>query len=50
LLAHFGKKPLTGIQPLAGPLIYSVGLAPDGNTLRLAPGAVCVTLQENDHG
>ncbi|MEJ8821119.1 malto-oligosyltrehalose trehalohydrolase [Variovorax humicola] len=50
LLAHFGRKPLTGIQPLAGPLIYSVGLAPDGNTLRLAPGAVCVALQENDHG
>ncbi|WP_213955699.1 malto-oligosyltrehalose trehalohydrolase [Variovorax sp. dw_954] len=53
LLANFGRKPLTGIQPLAGSPIYATGLAPAGNnneTLRLAPGAVCVTLQENNHG
>ncbi|MEJ8848758.1 malto-oligosyltrehalose trehalohydrolase [Variovorax rhizosphaerae] len=51
-LINFGKKPLTGIQPILGQPIYTNGLAMAGHneTLRLAPGAVCVTLQENNHG
>ncbi|MEJ8853964.1 malto-oligosyltrehalose trehalohydrolase [Variovorax robiniae] len=52
MLANFGKKPATGVQPILGQTIYATGLVPSGHneTLRLAPGAVCVTLQEMNHG
>lgn len=47
LLAHFGRAPMEGARALPGQILYADGLAPEaGNTLRLRPGAVCVTLQE----
>ncbi|MDO8250937.1 MAG: malto-oligosyltrehalose trehalohydrolase [Rhodoferax sp.] len=49
LLAHFGTAPVSGIATPPGELIYSMGTQADGaSTLRLARGAVYVTLQETD--
>jgi maltooligosyltrehalose trehalohydrolase len=49
LLAHFGTAPVSGIATPPGELIYAMGTQADGaSTLRLARGAVYVTLQETD--
>ncbi len=52
LLAHFGTGQVRGIRPLAGQAIYTDGITTDLNdTLSMAPGSVCITLQEdNTHG
>jgi maltooligosyltrehalose trehalohydrolase len=50
LLAHFGPRPAEGIAPLAGDLLYALNIDAgpgQGATLRLATGAVYVTLEEN---
>ena len=47
LLAHFGTTPIDA-PPLAGDLLYTSNTDRDaGPTWRLAPGAVCLTLEEN---
>ena len=47
LLAHFGASPITAPAP-AGETIYATGTERDGATAcRLAPGGVCLTLEEN---
>ncbi|RZI73984.1 MAG: malto-oligosyltrehalose trehalohydrolase [Variovorax sp.] len=48
LLAHFGTQPATGLTRPPGRTIYLAGVTPDDqqDTLRLAPGAVCITLTE----
>ncbi|MEO5738489.1 MAG: DUF3459 domain-containing protein, partial [Variovorax sp.] len=49
LLAHFGAQPLTGVRALRGQTIHAFGLETEGHdTLRLAPGAVCIALQQRD--
>lgn len=48
LLAHFGANPVAGIAPPRGETIYSAGVDTDGRALRLARGAVHLTLQETD--
>ncbi|MGJ7494178.1 malto-oligosyltrehalose trehalohydrolase [Variovorax sp. RT4R15] len=49
LLAHFGTQPLTGVRALRGHAIHAFGLETEGHdTLRLAPGAVCIALQQRD--
>ncbi|RYY96145.1 MAG: DUF3459 domain-containing protein, partial [Comamonadaceae bacterium] len=50
LLAHFGKQAITGQQMLPGHPIYTTGItrADHDDGLHLAPGAVCVTLQEQE--
>ncbi|AMM26826.1 malto-oligosyltrehalose trehalohydrolase [Variovorax sp. PAMC 28711] len=52
LLAHFGTQKASGIRQLAGQAIYTDGITTDLNdTLSMAPGSVCITLQEdNTHG
>ena len=49
LLAHFGDTAACNVAPLAGLRLFSSGVQvdPDG-LLQMAPGAVCVTLAEND--
>ncbi len=47
LLAHFGQTPLRDVVAPPGQLIYANGVEADGNLLRLATGAVRVTLQEH---
>jgi len=49
LLAHFGPMPLRDVLAPPGTLIYAQGIEPDGDVLRLATGAVRVTLQEHTH-
>ena len=47
LVANFGTAPIDGL-PLAGDLLYTSNTDHDaGPTWRLAPGAVCLTLEEN---
>ena len=46
LLAHFGAAP-TDAPALPGEPIYSFGIERNGGLCRLAPGAVCLTLEEN---
>ena len=52
LLAHFGKAPIEGVAPSAGAVLYSTlvetGTAGDGATWRLAPGAVHISIEENE--
>ena len=51
LLAHFGQVPANSIAPLGGAPVYSNGVETDADgLLRLMPGAVCLTLAENDLG
>ncbi|MFZ3116711.1 MAG: DUF3459 domain-containing protein, partial [Variovorax sp.] len=47
LVANFGTAPIDA-PPLAGDLLYTSATDRDaGPTWRLAPGAVCLTLEEN---
>ena len=48
LLAHFGPTPLRNVRPPPGKLVHvhGVDVDVDGDSLRLATGAVRVTLQE----
>lgn len=47
LVANFGAAPINA-PPLAGDLLYTLNTDRDtGPTWRLAPGAVCLTLEEN---
>ena len=49
LLAHFGAQPLAGIRALGGHTLHAFGIETEGpDTLRLAPGAVCIALQQRD--
>lgn len=49
LLAHFGPQPRVGVVAPPGERLYGTGLeAEAGATLRLARGAVVLTLQESD--
>ncbi|MEO7127665.1 MAG: malto-oligosyltrehalose trehalohydrolase [Rhodoferax sp.] len=48
LLAHFGANSVADIMPPRGETIYSAGVETDGGALRLARGAVHLTLQETD--
>ncbi|MES2532529.1 MAG: malto-oligosyltrehalose trehalohydrolase [Pseudomonadota bacterium] len=56
LVAHFGKEPIAGIAAPDGDTLYAYGAEPEfaepiesdsHDTLRLAPGGVCITLAEN---
>jgi maltooligosyltrehalose trehalohydrolase len=50
LLAYFGAQPRGDVAVAAGVVIYSAGVESDESALvRLAPGAVRVTLQGSDH-
>lgn len=50
LLAYFGAQPRGDVAVAAGVVIYSAGVESDESALvRLAPGAVRVTLQGADH-
>ena len=50
LLAHFGLQAVDGVAAMLGEVLYAVGVGPGSGaaTLRLAPGAVQVTLQQPD--
>ena len=49
LLAHFGETAACSVAPLAGERLFSSGVEVDSDgLLQMAPGAVCVTLAEND--
>ena len=51
MLAHFGQIPARSITPLGGTRVFDIGIESDvDGLLRMAPGAVCVTLAENDRG
>jgi len=47
LLVHFGPQPLDGVVVPPGDLVYARGVDVEGDTLRLATGAVRITLQEH---
>jgi maltooligosyltrehalose trehalohydrolase len=52
LLAHFGKAPIDGVAPSAGTVLYSTrvetGTPGDEATWRLSPGAVHISIEENE--
>ncbi|RYZ11201.1 MAG: DUF3459 domain-containing protein, partial [Comamonadaceae bacterium] len=48
LLAHFGTSVLQGASAPAGRIIFETGVEADGGALRLASGAVRVTIEEHD--
>ena len=52
LLAHFGQAPIEGVAPSAGAVLYASGVetaaAGDSATWRLAPGAVHISIEENE--